>query len=254
MDVLNAYRKMFASTTNEEVCWWYCGSIASGVEGIGEAPIGQAETIMIYRTETPTPDSLRIIWREIGYFRDPATGEMTKNWFNPLTGKTEDCPKSFEEGPAEFNVRRKGDGVEILLEQKDARIERVQLLSSVTNGQVSLIQHEDKTRAGRLPDGTITGIDSPEANQVRTTLAIYGSLNDVNDPKKTNVRAQGFYSSKQTAKSLSHKDPLNLWSRAFVTGVMVKTAPDEILNPIAWSRMKALFPHFFKGDRVSPNW
>jgi hypothetical protein len=254
MDIFNAYRKLFASTTDEDVCWWFCGTIVSNLEGLCEVPICQAEFIMSYKTEMPAPDTLKILRREIGYYRDPITGEIAQSWFNPLTGKIEISPSFFKEGPSVYTVTKVGDGVEITLLQNRARIKKITLVSSVSDGRVSLMQCEDKLLSRPRFDGSFADLDTPAALNTSTTLSIYGSLDDVLDPKKTNIRASGYYRSKQTPNALSDMSATNLWGHSYVIGVMQKAAPDEILNPVAWQRLKTLAPQFFDGERVSPVW
>ena len=249
MDYFDTYRKMFTSTTNEDVCWWYCGAVFKQIEGLGEVPMSQAETLMAFKTESLSPDAIKITWREIGYFRDLATGEIVTAWHNPFTGNTEVRSKSFVDGPAEYTVTRKADGVQVELTQSHARIKNVSLVTTVANGQISLVQTEDKKRSYARPDGSWPDVDSPEASEIRTVLAIYGSAADVADPAKTNVRAGGYYHS-----GSSIKDGPGAWGKSVVKGVMQKARADEKLNPIAWQRLKQIYPEFFKGDRASPNW
>ena len=249
MDHFAAYRKLFSSTGNDDVCWWYCGMVFTDIDGLGEVPMSQAETLMAFKTETPSADRMKITWREIGYFRDIATGEIVTSWHSPFTGKDEVRAKSFEDGPAEYTVTRKGDSVEVALRQSHARIDSVTLVAAVANGQISLVQTEDKKRSYERPDGSWPEVDSAEASEIRTVLAIYGSAAEVADSATTNVRASGFYRS----GSLKKGGP-GAWGNSVVKGVMRKAAADEPLNPIAWQRLKQLYPRFFKGDRVSPEW
>lgn len=248
MDIFNAYRKLFASTNNESVCWWYCGVVSADFEGFGDLPRFQAETVMVFDTKTPAPDTLKITWKEIGYFRNIATGEIADAWHNPFTGINEVRSKSFEDGPAEYTVTRNGDGVDVFLTQSHALIEKVKLVTSTADGRVSFVQTEDKTRTYQRPDGSWPDVNSAEARQVRTVLSIFGDLAEVEDPTTTNVRAAGFY------RSGAVKQGTDLRSRSHVKGIMQKAAPDEVLNPIAWHRLKKLYPGFFRGERVDPGW
>ena len=57
------------------------------------------------------------------------------------------------------------------------------------------------------------------------------------------VAATGFY-------GVRNRDT----GKVFVNGLMHKAAPDDRVNPIAWSRIKAAFPAFFDGERLAPAW
>ena len=162
MNIFDAYRKLFATTTNENVCWWYCGVVSAEFEIVGDMPRFQAETIMVFNTETPNADTLKITWKEIGYFRNIATGEIADAWFNPFTGKNEARSKSFEDGPAEYTVTRNGNDVVVVLTQNHALIEKVKLVTSVADGQISFIQTEDKTRTYQRADGSWPDVQSSE--------------------------------------------------------------------------------------------
>ncbi len=248
MDLFNAYYKLFSSTKNEEVVWWYCGAVTEDVDGLGKILSAQAETIMVFKTENPAPDTIKITWKEIGYFRDIGTGEIQNSWFNPFTGVTSVTPKSFEDGPAIYTIKRQGEGLDISLDQSHAVIDKVKLQVKIANGQIGMIQDEDKKRTYERADGTWPEVDSPEATSIRTTLAIYGSMAEIENPAVSNASAYGFYESGGSGKDSG------AWSRKIVRGIMKKGAVDQKFNPTAWERLKQLYPHYFKGERISPNW
>jgi hypothetical protein len=236
LDPYVVYRKMFSSMVpGAAFCWWYLGATTTPVEGLGNVATNQVETIMVFKTEDLGPDAVRNSWLEIGCYRDIATGEMPTAWTNPITGKTEPRVPSFEDGPAHYTVRRAKDDVDIALEQAHAGIKQVRAIFTVEGDRVCLTQIEDKTR----------GVDTPKPLPVQTVLKVYASLADVKDPSQSSVAASGFYG-------------LTLLGSATPTfainGLMRKTATDEKLNPIAWSRMKAAYPAMFKGDRIDPVW
>jgi hypothetical protein len=234
LDPYIVYRKMFLSTVSGTgFCWWYLGATTTHVEGIGAVVTGQVETIMPFRSQEMGPDSVKNSWLEIGCFRDIATGEIPAPWVNPETGKAEPRAKSFEDGPATYTVRKSGGGIDIELVQAHASVQKVTAVFFVDNDRVCLTQTEDKIR----------GVDTATPNPIQTVLKIYASLSDVRDPAQKSVAASGFYAARGTKPGGSG-----------VTGLMRKTAADEKLNPIAWDRMKAAYPAFFKGDAVDPDW
>ena len=170
MDLFTAYRKMFASLTDEPVVWWYCGGVTTQRDGVGVVPHVQAETIMVYRTRSVDANGFTIDWTEVGYFRDITTGEQLDGWFNPFSQLTEPYPKSFVDGPATFTVSRAGHAVDVALVQHNAHIDGVALAASWNPASLGLVQTETKTRTFHRPDGSLPPLDSPDATQIETVL------------------------------------------------------------------------------------
>lgn len=236
MDLYALYRKMFSSTADDAVCcWWYLGNSRMDVPDIGNVSTSQVETCMIYKTQNVGADSVKVSWKEIGVFRDIATGELPGPWLNPETGKTEPRRVSLEDGPAHYTVSRAHGGVHIDLDQTHARVQAVSALFSVNDGRVCITQTEDKIRQ----------VDTPEPLPIRTVLKIYASLADLQVPGVASVKASGFYYAGTTDPAIKGFS---------INGLMQKAAVDEKLNPIGWQRMRAAYPTFFKGDRVDPAW
>jgi hypothetical protein len=248
MDLFSTYRKMFASFDDEDVVWWYCGMVTSSREGVGPVPLTQAETIMVYRTRDSADDTFTIDWNEVGYFRDINTGERLQGWFNPFSGRTEPYPKSFVDGPARFTVTRQGEGIAVHLVQNSARIDGVTVTPSLNPDSIGLVQRETKTRTFHRPDGTLPGLDSPDATAIETVLSIWSDRKSVEDTAQRNVASHGFYSSG------SSKAGGGSWASTQVQGTMFKGATDQRINPVAWDRLRETFPAFFKGDRIAPDW
>jgi|GEM_PF-4659722 len=253
MNLFDTYRKMFASFDDEEVVWWYCGVLMSQREGVGIVPMTQAETIMVYRTRDISPDAFTIEWTEVGYFRDIDTGEQLNGWFNPFTGNTDPYPKSFVDGPATFTVLRTDDdvggGIDIELVQHNARVDGVRLQASTNPKSIGLVQTESKVRTFHRPDGSLPGLDSPDATAIETVLSIWSDRVAVEDPTTRNVASHGFYSSGSGKAGGSGS-----WANNKVQGTMFKARPDQRVNPAAWDRLKQFYPAFFKGDRIAPEW
>ena len=65
----------------------------------------------------------------------------------------------------------------------------------------------------------------------------------MNDEAQSNVASHGFYSSGGRA-----------WAQTRVLGTVCKARPDERVSPTAFERLRALYPKFFKGDRIAPDW
>ena len=249
MDLFDAYRKMFAAPAGEDVVWWYCGVVLSTREGVGQIPLTQAETIMVYRTTDLDADTFTLDWTEVGYFRDVNSGERMDGWFNPFGFRTEPYPKSFVDGPATFTVRRRGADVDLQLVQHNARIDGVTLAASVNAATLGLVQTESKTRTFHRPDGSLPALDSPDATAIETVLSIWSPLDAVNDASTRNVASRGFYRSGSGKPGGSGS-----WASTAVQGTMCKGRPDERVNPVAWDRLQRFYPAFFKGDRIAPEW
>lgn len=246
MDLFDAYRKMFATRGPETVVWWYCGIVTAQKEGLGVIPQTQAETIMAYRTRDVDADTFTIDWTEVGVFRDLAIGEPMAGWFNPFLGTLLPYPRTFVDGPATYTVRRDGpQGLSVALRQHNARIDAVSVQAHWNEQTLGLVQTEDKTRTFHRPDGSLPSLDSPEATQIRTELSIWSDRRQVLDPATGNIAARGHYRSGGRGQGGS-------WSQTQVAGVLVKARPDEPLNPIAWQRLMAQFPDFFRNGRVDP--
>ena len=236
LDLYTVYRKMFSSTANDaKCCWWYFGTSKANVPDIGLVPTTQVETCMVYKTEDLGPASVNVYWKEVGAFRDIATGELPGPWLNPETGKQEPRRVSFEDGPAHYTISRREGGLHIDLDQAHAKVQSVTARFTVANGRVCITQTEDKVRE----------VDTPQPNPIRTVLKIYASLDELKQPGKTTVKSSGFYTAGST-------QPDKLWWS--VNGLMQKAAVDEKLNPIGWERMRKAYPAFFRGDRVDPSW
>ncbi|WP_428149687.1 hypothetical protein [Brevundimonas sp.] len=249
-DPLSAYRTMFGTARDGVAAYWYFGTAFVEIEGFPVTPAIQAETLMVYKTTTLSPDAFRMDWWEIGYMRDIATGEISKSWVNPITGAVRTSPQKFEEGPAHFLIQRDGDGLKLELEQAHARIDRVDVVFTEEDGRILLTQTERKTRGFPLPDGTMVGPDHPDASAAVTTLSIISSRPDLASDSAPGSGAYDFVLQKLPSWMGFGDRKGTLLTR----GAMVKAEMNHALNPIAWQRLKDLFPECFDGDVVLPKW
>lgn len=252
LDLFTAYRRMFACPDGELVAWWYFGSCHADVPGYPELLVTAAETVMVYRTETISPDVFRLQWWEIGYFRDPATGEISHSWLNPVTGKTVSAPRMFEEGPATLTISRAGEGVSIDLVQAHAMVRGVDVTWRIEGDRVFINQQERKARGLPRPDGSLPEEGSPDVSEGVTNLSIFASLADV-EAGGTVYPCTGGYTFELDAPA-PWMGFASTQGRMIIRGRMEKTPVDEVLNPIAWQRLKQLFPHAFDGDDLKPRW
>jgi hypothetical protein len=251
---LDTHRRIMASAEDGDVCWWYLGTTFAQVDGYPDIAALQAETIMIYRTETLSRESYRIHWREVGYFRDPVSGEVAEEWLNPITGEVLNAPRSFEEGPSFYTVTAAAGGLRIELEQAHATVRGIDVsFGQAGPGRVSLTQRERKVRGFPLPDGTMPQAGSAALSETTTVLSLFADRAQLNAPADAEVSCSGLYSFE-----LSNLPP---WmgfgampGRTMVKGIMRKTHPQEHLNASAWTRLSAAFPSYFTGARLTPPW
>ncbi len=235
LDPFTVYRQMFASTANHaESCWWYFGALPFHVEDVGEVTAFQEETARAHLTEDVGPDTLRLHWQEAGVFREFTTGEIPKGWWNPITGVEEPHLSVLNGAPAQYVLTRHGPGISVSLIADGIDVHSLTVAGAVKGDRVSLTQVETKSR--------VMGPTGVAPVTLRTVLKIYSSLAELKSGGPS-VGSKGFYAVDIPARNST-----------FVSGMMQKTAMDEKLNPIAWSRVKAASPSFFKGERVAPNW
>ena len=219
------------------------------IEEYPTLPVLHIETLMIYNTTTLSDKAFRMDWWEIGYMRDPTTGEIARQWLNPITGALVDCPDRFEEGPSHFIIEQAGAALEVSLVQAHARIESVEVNFTTQGGRVFLEQTERKVRGFPLPDGSMPSLDSDQVSSARTMLSVFASQDDL---AKNSAHSSGAYEFELAPPA---------WmgfggrpGRSITRGIMVKAGMNHQLNPLAWQRMKALFPDCFDGESVRPRW
>ena len=245
----DAYKKIFASTRDENVCCWYLGTMYMQPVGYPRTPVLQAVTIMVYRVDDNVPSGFRMRWTEVGYFRDAVTGAPATAWLNPLTGETVPTPRTFRDGPGEYRITPDGNGLVVRLRQPRAVVEGVEVALSVAGSRIFLQQVERKRR--RLS----TSSESSDAEPPRavTTLSLWADRNQVQDPARVSVAASGTYSFE--SEGLPGLRGLNAFEgTTLVRGVMRKAPVDEVVNPAAWEVLKPAYPDFFGSDGVAPQW
>lgn len=251
-DAFRAYRRMFACPDDQMVCWWYFGAAFTTVPNYPELYVTSAETVMVYRTETVSADQFRIYWWEIGYFRDPTTGEISETWLNPVTGKTVKTPKVFEEGPATITVSRAPEGVSLDIIQPHAQMRGATVTWKIDGDRVFFNQEERKARGMPRADGSLPEGGSPDAAEGVTNLSIFASLAAVESSENV-MPCTGVYTFGLNAPTPWLGFP-SKEGRNFIRGRMEKTPLDMVLNPLAWRRLQQLVPHAFDGERLKPKW
>ena len=252
--LLHKHRRMMASDSDQDVAWWYLGTTFAQIEGYPEITALQAETIMIYRPETLSDSAYRIHWREVGYFRDPVSGEVADTWLNPVTGQNVAAPRSFEEGPSYYTISTNQDALTIDLEQAHATVRGIDLeISDDIPGRLRLTQQERKRRGFPLPDGSMPAADSGAVSETRTVLSLFADRQAIEHGGEHAAACSGVYTFE-----LSSLPPWmgfgDLKGRAVVKGLMRKTPIQQHLNEAAWARLTAAFPAYFSGTKLTPPW
>ncbi len=243
-ETLSTYRRVVASAEDEEVYWWYLGTTFVVLNDGSHVPVSHPETVMIYSVETVSDEEFKIVWREVGYFRDPVTGEIASTWFNPVTGKTVETPSRFEEGPATYTIHSTNDGLSVSLTQAHAHVRGIDLFVDDYESRVLITQRERKVRSFPDQNGVIHDPEEGGGAEAQTILTFVANKEDVNDSKKQWVTAQGTYEFKLLAvpdwMGLSTAD-----AHTVVYGVIAKGRPDEKVNVQTWDRLNTLFSGFF---------
>ena len=252
MHALDIYRRTLTSARDEDSAWWYLGTGIVTVPGHPPIIVNHVETVMIYRAATIDAESYRVPWWEIGVFRDPITGEVPEEWFNPLTGVTVPAARTFEEGPSGFSIRSAGDeGLEIFdAVQAFAELESARVDFRELGERIVVTQTERKRRA--FPDaGGIPELDERTGSQAHTVLQWSVAKADLASDA-VSVPATGSY-------SLDIDTPAwlglgEIQSSFQIVGTMHKSAMNAPLNPRGWADLQRLFPHYFENGKIRPRW
>ena len=253
LSMLDIHRRIMASDTDADICWWYLGTTFLRLEGYPEIAALQAETIMIYRPETVSAHQYRIHWREIGYFRDPVSGEVATEWLNPITGVTVAAPNSFEEGPSAYTITQTGHGIVVDLDQAHATVRGIDVnIRDIGSGRLNLVQNERKVRGFPLPDGSMPSADSKAVSETATELSIFADRTAIEaaapDPTCAGVYTFELASLPPWAGFGERK------GSAVVKGIMRKASMHDAVNDVALTRLRAAFPGYFSGMKLSPPW
>ena len=230
LDPFAVYRQMFASSASgDECCWWFMGALPLIVDDVGPVDTVQEETLRAHRTENVGEDLTHLHWREVGVFRDIATGLIPEKWFNPITGQAVPRLSSLKGGPAHYTVRRSGKGIAVELTLPNSQVQGITVSATINGDRVCLTHIEDKVRA-MAPNPPTTR---------RTTFKIYASLAELRGGNPS-VSARGFYGVREMRTG-----------SIFVNGLMQKARMDEKVNPLAWTRAEMAYPTFFEGNRIA---
>jgi len=230
LDPLDVYRRMFATSDEKTGCYWcFAGALPVDIDEVGTVSFVQEETFRAQKTENAGKDGFYLDWREAGVFRDIETGEVAKSFFNPGTGKRAELGHLHHD-PARFTVRRSGDGIAIGLDTPGITVQGVTVAAVIVGDRVSLTQTEYK-------------LNRNIGSKLQcATLKIYSNLAELKE-RSPSVAAQGFYSVRIVDSG-----------KTFVSGLMQKAAPNEKINPLAWDRIRAIYPEFFDGEHIQTRW
>jgi hypothetical protein len=232
LDPLETYVRMFCSTTvGAQWCWWFTGALPADVAEIGAVDTLQEETVRVLRTDACGPGEAVLRWREVGVFRDIVSGEVPTAAYDPARGATQRPLAPLKGGPARVTVRTSAEGLSVVPEIPGNAVGAVSVDARIDGDRVCLTHVEDKTRIGGQAAATN-----------RTVFKLYASLAELQS-RRPAVAAEGFYGVRNLATG-----------KVFVNGRTVKAPLDRKVNPIAWARLKAAHPTFFRDDVIAPPW
>ena len=238
-----AYRRMLASPTDENVHWWYFGTVLITIEGLPPLPAIHAATLMIYRTETLTKDRFAIHWDEVGYFADYVSGAPVNSWLNPVTGKIIPASQNFAEGPARYEVEKAVDGVSVTLSQPGATVNSIDIDWRCEGDRIWIMQRESKTRGFPEVDGRLPDPDSASGFEAVTRLAFMDERNS------TGNTTQGLYEFALAGAPPWMGFDHSLKARATVHGVIIKAPIGAAPRPESLTILRNMFPAFFEKHR-----
>lgn len=238
------YRRMVTSPRDEKIHWWYFGTVVVSINGLPPMSTINAATLMVYRTETLSPNCFAIHWDEVGYFTDYVSEEPMDSWLNPLSGERVASPRGFAEGPARYEVTRADNGLTVTLSQPGATVNSIDLTWRDDARGVQLVQRERKTRGFPEIDGRLPDPHSSSGFEAVTELAF------LDRPGSDGSATEGLYTfALAGAPPWMRFDP-TLHARATVHGVIKKAAPTASPRRESMRILQAMFPEFFarQGD------
>jgi hypothetical protein len=107
---LRALVRMTASLREEDVPWWYDGTIFGVVPGENPRPLCKFEGMELYWMRQLPAGEYELTGNTVTFFRDVATGRFLDSWTNPYTGAVLPVPAATQGGgPGRgFNYSVKG--------------------------------------------------------------------------------------------------------------------------------------------------
>lgn len=243
-DLLQTYRRVVASARDEEVYWWYLGTTFVVLRDGTHITVSHPETVMIYAVETVSDSSFKIVWREVGYFRDPVTGDVASSWHNPVTGKTLTAPSRFQEGPATYTIQSDGEALSLSLTQAHAQVRGIDVAIDQSGSPVRIVQRERKVRNFPDQNGVIRDPEEGGGAEADTTLTFVADAVDAQNAREDWVDVQGTYTFHLNAIPDWMEMPTSE-GHTVVHGIIAKGRPGEKINAQTWERLDALFPGFF---------
>jgi hypothetical protein len=90
--------RMGASLEEEDVPWWYDGTIFAIVPGEHPRALFRFEGMELYWMRQLPAGEFELIGNTVTFFRDLATGQFLSRWQNPYTGETVDVPAATQGG------------------------------------------------------------------------------------------------------------------------------------------------------------
>lgn len=108
---LEGMLRMTASLEEEDVPWWFDGTIFGIVGESAPLPLVRFQGWEVYWVRPVDDDAFELTGHTVTFFGDVETGEMLDTFDNPYTGKTNAVQPSVQGGGAGFGFNYSVDGV-----------------------------------------------------------------------------------------------------------------------------------------------
>ncbi|KAJ5901918.1 hypothetical protein N7495_002446 [Penicillium taxi] len=248
IDLYTAYAKIMASTVNETYAWWYMG-LSTVLAGVPEMPGLKSQTIQVFRVQHYNESTMRIDWTEMIGMGDFNSNEYATNFYNPLTGVTNNWTTYLNDGPASWVITRiDRETVNFELIQSSATVLSATINGGVYDGRIIITHIESKYRPSTTQADLITYIQS--------SLLPIGSLAEVRNNSVTSAKGTGmYYAFLNGTVSTNFGYPNGTQGDTHITGNIIKGGKSEAIYPYLWKSCKKQFPSYFnKKGELDPDW
>ncbi|KFA55446.1 hypothetical protein S40293_11321 [Stachybotrys chartarum IBT 40293] len=242
IDPFHAYKKIFFSTVNDTLAWWYTGISIPAVPGLPQAPGLQSQTIQAWRIQHESKTRFRADWTEIIILGDFMTNKDASFYYNAMSGINATVGNYFYDGPITYYIEKNGTDISLEMHQPGAVITHTSVRGGLYNGdRVLFRQVEEKTRNN--------------SDLVSTLIAI-GNLDDVRNCTVKNAPADGYYTAFfEGALSSIFGFPIGTTGETRILGnINKKTMDDGSMYPELYEEYQTHFPEFFTDGIITPDW
>ena len=86
-DNVEAYMKLTSTLGDDTVMSWFGGHVFSLVDGQTLKPLMALEGFGVGSAKRQPDGTFRILWKEVGFYKDLVTGAVLDTWMNPVNGE-----------------------------------------------------------------------------------------------------------------------------------------------------------------------